>query len=108
VNPRIPADYAEVGRWLRLFATSHAKREDPRIEAHVETDGEREGRSYGLGLVLGPGSGAPVSALVADLAYPEVVQGRTRFAWCEAQARRVREAARALVAGGQGRASRSA
>ncbi len=33
-------DYGEVARWLGNFVTSHAKRENLRVEAVVETVGE--------------------------------------------------------------------
>ena len=46
-------DYEEVARWVRNFVTSHAKHEDLRVEAAVETDGPREGVSYGVRLLLG-------------------------------------------------------
>lgn len=107
MNPKIPTDYAEVGRWLRNFATSHAKREDRRIEAQVEMEGEREGRAYGLRLMLGSGPGASVARPLTELAYAEVTEGRTRFAWCDTQARQIRDAARGLARQGHGRESRS-
>ena len=47
-------DYEEVGRWLWNFVISHAKRENPRVEAIVDAEGPREGRSYGIRLSLGP------------------------------------------------------
>lgn len=97
MNPKIPADYAELGHWLLNFATSHAKREDRTLEAHVDTEGEREGRSYGLRLVRGAGTGASVLGPLTELTYTEIAEGRTRFAWCEVQARRVRDTARELA-----------
>ncbi|MGH7375486.1 MAG: hypothetical protein ACREJY_14790, partial [Candidatus Rokuibacteriota bacterium] len=48
-------EYDEVGRWLRNFVTAHAKRENLRVEAVVETGGPREGRSFGVRLRLGDG-----------------------------------------------------
>lgn len=106
MNPRIPAGYAEVGRWLQNFATSHAKREHPRVEAIVEAGDEREGRSYGLRLVLDGATRPEAGAAPLDLDYAEVADGRTRFAWCEALAQRLRAEARELVAAARG--SRSA
>lgn len=97
MNPKIPASYEEVGRWLRGFAVSHAKRESPRIEATVETEGEREGKSYGLRLTLGALTIPPREAPPLEFSYEEVREGRTRFAWCEALARRLRAEARRLI-----------
>jgi hypothetical protein len=84
--------YDEVARWVRNFATSHAKREDPRVEAELDDSGERDGRSYGLRLRLG----TRVSPLL-ELSYPEVAQNRGSLAWCAAQAARVRQLAKGLV-----------
>jgi hypothetical protein len=97
VNPRIPTDYREAARWLRGFAAGHAKRESPRIEAHVEMEGPREGRSFGLRLALGGLIRPPAEAPPIELALADVVEGRTRFAWCDALAQRIRAEARALV-----------
>jgi len=96
VNPRIPADYEEVGRWLRSFAASHGKREDSRLEASVEMGDAREGRSYGLRFVLGSLTSPPPGEPPAELGYREVAEGRTRFAWCEALAERIRRDAHRL------------
>lgn len=98
MNPRIPAAYDEVGRWLKNFAASHAKREHSEIEALVEMDEAREERSYGLRLVLGPLSQPPKTEPPLEFGYAEVAEGRTRFAWCEALARRLRAEAQRLVA----------
>ncbi len=97
MNPKIPADYDEVARWLRNFATSHAKREDSRAEAYLEMEEAREGRSYGLRLVLGPTAHPSRGEPPLELAYPEVVEGRTRFAWCHALAERIRTSIRQLA-----------
>jgi hypothetical protein len=97
MNPRIPATYAETARWLQNSAASHAKREHPAIEAVVEADGAREGRSYGLRLVLHGRTAPPAEAPPIELSYPDVAEGRTRFAWCEALAERIRAEARRLV-----------
>jgi len=106
VNPKIPASYGEVGCWLHGFAISHAKRESPRIEATVEME-EWEGRSYGLRLVLGALALPPRDQPPLEFSYEEVRDGRTRFAWCEALARRLREEAHRLL-DEETRASRSA
>jgi hypothetical protein len=98
VNPRIPADYQEVARWLENFATSHAKRGNPRIEAIVEWGDDREGRSYGLRLTLDGATRPPAGLPRVELDYTDVAAGRTRFAWCEALARRIRDEASRLVA----------
>lgn len=98
MNPNIPADYVETARWLESFVRSHAKRESSRLEVTVDHAGDREGRSYAVRLVLDGQVDAPI-----ELDFPEVLDGRTRFAWCAAVAERVRARARALVT-----ASRSA
>lgn len=108
MNPRIPADYAEVGRWLYNFATSHGKRESPRIEAHLEMEDARHGRSYGLRLLLGALAFPPLGESPLELAYPDVADGRTRLAWCEELAARIRAAARELVSRAQRGRSHSA
>jgi len=106
MNPKIPVGYDEVARWLRNFAVSHAKREHPRAEAVVGTGDEREGRSYGLRLVLDGRSHPAAGAPPMEFGYAEVAEGRTRFAWCEALAQRIREETRRL--GLEGQASRPA
>jgi hypothetical protein len=97
MNPRIPVGYDEVGRWLRNFANSHAKREHPRAEAVIEIDREREGESYGLRLALGGRLQPPPAAPPMEFGYAEVAEGRSRFAWCEALAQRLRGEARRLA-----------
>jgi hypothetical protein len=84
--------YEEVERWLRMFVNSHAKREHPRIEAVVEADDEREGKSYGVRLALG---GRTTD--VMELDYKDVADRRGELAWCTALAKRIREQARALA-----------
>ena len=109
MNPRIPADYHELGGWLQRFAVSHAKRESPQVEAIVETAGEREGRALGLRLSLGAGAWRDaVRSELGELSVAEVAEGRTRFAWCEALAQRIRGEARRLIAQRDGGQSRSA
>lgn len=85
--------YDEVRRWLWNFLTSHAKREDPRVEVEVEAGDAREGRSYGVRLVLG----SRRSGLL-EFDYAEVAAQRGRLAWCQTLAEGVRRHARALVA----------
>jgi len=86
-------DYAEVARWLENFVTSHAKRENVRVEALVEADGPREGESYGVRLRLGEAL-RPEPPL--ELMFREVAQRRGEMAWCAALAGRVRAIARDL------------
>ena len=84
--------YDEVERWLRMFVNSHAKREQARIEAVVDADDEREGKSYGVRLSL---DGRTTD--VMDLDYKNVADHRGALAWCAALAERVREQARMLA-----------
>lgn len=102
MNPRIPVGYDEVARWLRNFAVSHGKRESTRAEALVEAEGEREGRSYGLRLVLDGRLAPPSGEPPMEFGYAEVAEGRTRFAWCESLAQRIRAEVRRLAAGSPG------
>jgi hypothetical protein len=102
VNPSIASDYPETGAWLLSLARSHAKREDPRIEAQLEASGPREGRSYGLRLALGDRTAPPPGSPPLELEFREVVDGRTRFAWCMAFGERVQTVARELVAAAPG------
>jgi len=92
-------DYQEVGRWLRNFVASHAKRENPRAEAMVDDDGSREGRSYGVRLKLGEEVRPPASNPPLELAFADVAAGRGGLAWCAALAERVRALAREFRAG---------
>jgi hypothetical protein len=86
--------YEDVERWLKMFLNSHAKRDDPRIEAVLDDDEERHGRSYGAWLQLGPHSTA-----LMEFDYQEVAQHRGELAWCAALAERIRRQARQLLAG---------
>ena len=97
MNPRIPADYDEIGAWLENVLRSHAKRENAHIEVRLETTGAREGRSYGARLVLGTGVYPPPGAPPIELDFREAAEGRARFAWCLALAERIRAAARELA-----------
>src|SRR5512132_2968244 len=98
MNPKIPVGYDDVARWLHNFAISHAKREHARAEGIVETGGQREGQSYGLRLVLDGRAYPPADAPPLEFGYAEVAEGRTRFAWCEALAQRLRAETRRLAA----------
>ena len=98
MNPKIAVGYDEMARWLRNFATSHAKRENPRAEVIVETGGEREGRSCGLRLVLAGRLHPPADQPPLEFGFAEVAEGRTRFAWCESLAQRFRGEVSRLVA----------
>ena len=91
-------DYGEVARWLANFVTSHAKRENPRVEAIVEAEGERESRSFGVRLRLEARVVPPPGAPPLELDFADVSSHRGDMAWCDALARRVRELARALIA----------
>ena len=85
--------YEEVGRWLWNFLTAHAKRVDPRVEAELDTEGEREGKSYVARLrfsrQLGP---------LIEFQFRDVADNRGSLAWCAALAERVKGLARELVA----------
>ncbi|HXJ85044.1 MAG TPA: hypothetical protein VMS64_40920 [Candidatus Methylomirabilis sp.] len=87
-------DYDEVARWLRNFVTAHAKRENLRAEAVVETEGEREGSSYGVRLRLGEALHPPIGEPPMELAFDEVERNRGQLAWCSALAERIRALAR--------------
>jgi hypothetical protein len=92
-------EYEEVARWLRNFVVAHAKREDLRVEAMVETEGPREGQSYGVRLRLGEGLRPAPPAPAVELDFPEVAQNRGSLAWCNGLAGRVRALAREFAAG---------
>jgi hypothetical protein len=83
--------YAEVGRWLGNFLTSHAKRENPRAEVSLDAGDEREGQSYGLRLRVGRRLGP-----VVELDYRDVADHRETLAWCRALADRTRRQVREL------------
>jgi hypothetical protein len=84
--------YDDVARWLKNFLTSHAKREQPRVEVALESGDEREGRSYGARLVMGERLGDPV-----EFDYHEVAQHRGELAWCTALAARTRAQVKSLL-----------
>jgi hypothetical protein len=91
--------YEEVARWLWNFLTAHAKRVDPRIEVVLDTEGEREGNSYGAQLSfrrhLSP---------TREFDFREVAENRGSLAWCSDLAERTKALARELVAATQGAA----
>src|SRR5438309_4343313 len=78
--------YDEVARWLWNFLTSHAKREDPRIEVSVESGDDREGVSYGARLRFGHRE-----TPVIEFEYPDVAANRGTLAWGKALAQRTRQ-----------------
>src|SRR5947207_14488433 len=83
-------DYDEVARWLRNLVSSHAKRENPRVEAVVEAGRGREGESYGVRLRLGEALHPPSGATLIVLTYDEVARDRVDLAWCASLAGLVR------------------
>jgi hypothetical protein len=85
--------YEEVGRWLWNLLTAHAKRVDPRVEVELDTEGEREGKSYGARLRFGRQRGP-----LMELEFREAADNRGSLAWCAALAERVKGLARELVA----------
>ncbi|MFQ5899910.1 MAG: hypothetical protein ACE5JN_16930 [Candidatus Methylomirabilia bacterium] len=100
--------YEEVAGWLLKFVNSHAKRESPKVEGLVETSEGRKGESYGLRLRLGDRLLPPADQPPKELAYRGVSEGRTRFAWCDDLARRVRGWARQLLEAESDQPSKSA
>ena len=93
-------DYEEVARWLENFVRAHAKRENLRVEAVVETAGAREGQSYGVRLRLGEALRPAPPSPAVELGFPEVAQNRGSLAWCGGLADRVRALAREFPAAG--------
>ena len=81
--------YDEITRWVWNFATSHAKRVDPRIEVEVDADDEREGVSYGVRLKFGARKSRTL-----ELEYQDLAANRGSLAWCAALAERVQQIAR--------------
>jgi hypothetical protein len=84
--------YEEVARWLNNFLTSHAKREDPRVEILLDAGDERQGRSYGARLRLGE-----LFSPVWELDFKEVADNRGSLAWTRGMAEQTRSRARALT-----------
>ncbi len=89
-------DYVEVARWLGNFAASHAKRENPKVEASLETGGSREGSSYALRLRLGERLMPPPGKPPLELSFREVADNRGSLSWCSTLAVRIRSLAREL------------
>lgn len=100
-------DYEEVGRWLRNFVAAHAKRENLRVEALVDTAVARAGKTYGVRLRLGERRLPPVDAAPLELAHADVAAGRGSLAWCDGLAVQVRTLASGFAAPAPG-ARRSA
>jgi len=90
-------DYSEVGRWLWNFVEAHAKRENLRVEALVDTGGAREGTSYGVRLRLAERLLPAADQAPVEMTYAEVAAGKGQLAWCDALAVNVR-----TLAGGFG------
>ena len=82
-------DYSEVARWLNNFATAHVKREDLRAECALDTEGAREGSSYGLRVKVADRLSSEI-----ELSFADVATGRGSLTWCQSLADRVRGLAR--------------
>src|SRR5258705_2669490 len=74
-------DYEEVARWLHNFVRAHAKRENLRVEAVVETEGPRDGQSYGVRLRLGEALRPAGPAPPLELGFPQGAQNPGSLAW---------------------------
>jgi hypothetical protein len=87
-------DETVVARWLENFARSHAKREDARAEAEVETEPAAGGPRFAVRIRVGrraaPAPGDPPLALPFD----EVAAQRGSLAWCARLAGLIRELVR--------------
>jgi len=86
-------DYHEVARWLWNFLTSHAKRENPRVEVLLDAEGDREGKTYGARLEF-DGRVTPT----VEFDFKEVADNRGRLVWCRDLAERTRRLAAELIA----------
>lgn len=87
--------YDEVARWLRMFLTSHAKREHPRVEVVLDEDASLEGRAYRARLRFGERLSEAM-----ELDYKDVADHRGELDWCAALAGRTRALARDLIGAG--------
>jgi hypothetical protein len=87
--------YDEVARWLRMFLTSHAKREHPRVEVVLDEDDALQGRAYRARLRFGERLSEPM-----ELDFRDVADHRGALAWCVGLAARTRTRARNLLATG--------
>ncbi len=83
--------YREVARWLGLFLNSHAKRENPRVEATVEAVDAREA-TYVVSLRYGDRVSGPHT-----LDAKAVAAQRGDLAWCAALAAQARGWARSVL-----------
>ena len=97
-------EYDEVGKWLWNFVEAHAKRENLRVEALVDTAGPREGQSYGVRLRLAERLLPPADQAPIEMTFADVAAGRGQLAWCSDLASRVRALAGGFA--GAGSASR--
>jgi hypothetical protein len=87
--------YDEVARWLRVFLTSHAKREHPRVEVVLHEDDSLRGRAYRARLRFAGRLSEPL-----ELDYKDVADHRGGLDWCAALAARTRALARSLIGAG--------
>jgi hypothetical protein len=87
--------YDDVERWVRVFLTSHAKREHPRVEVVLDEDAALQGRAFRARLRLGERASEPI-----DLDYQDVAEHRGELAWCAALAARTRTLARSVLGAG--------
>jgi hypothetical protein len=87
--------YDEVARWLRVFLTSHAKREHPRVEVVLDENNALQGRAYRARLRLGERVSEPI-----ELDFKDVAEHRGALAWCAALAARTRAQTRSLLGAG--------
>jgi hypothetical protein len=87
--------YDEVERWLRVFLTSHAKREDPRVEVVLDEDDALRGRAYRARLRLAARVSEPM-----ELDFKDVADHRGALGWCAALAARTRALAHGLIGAG--------
>ena len=89
--------YEEVARWFRIFLNSHAKRENPRIEALVEAGGARTGRTFGVRLRLDEAYTPALDQPLIEFSFQDVSAGKGSFSWCDSVATRVRGWAREIL-----------
>jgi hypothetical protein len=87
--------YDEVERWVRMFLTSHAKREHPRVEVVLDDDDALRERGYRARLRWAERVSEPL-----ELDFRDVADQRGALAWCAALAARTRALARSLIHAG--------
>lgn len=97
--------YDEVARWFRIFLNSHAKRESPRVEAIVEAEDERAGKTFGVRLRLDEAYHPPLDQPAIEFSFKGVSAGKGSFSWCESAGRRARSWARELLSAERSRKS---